>query len=290
MLIYILSRNRSSYSTSRLKEVAVSRGHKVRVIDFMLCELKIGSDIEVYYQNTKLAKPDVIIPRVGASSTFVGTKVIQHYEVMEVKTPITSSGLSNSRNKFKALQLLKYNKIPIPNTYFSSQVNEWENIIETVGKPPFVIKLLEGTQGLGVFLVNTKETAQGIISSYQELKNPFLIQEYITESKGTDIRAFVIGNKVVASMQRIAPKGEFRSNIHRGGKGVKISITKEEEEIALKSAKILGLEIAGVDLLRSKKGPVVLEVNSSPGLEGIERYSGVEVTEEIIKFLESYDN
>lgn len=287
MRIYILSRFRDSYSTSRLKEVAMARGHQVRIVDHVQCELKVSEKPEIYYQNTLLKKPGVILPRIGSSNTYEGANVIRHFELLGVKSAISAQGLLNSRDKFKALQILSFNGIPVPNTYFSSHVNEWKNITKTVGKPPFVIKLLEGTQGLGVFLVNTKETAQGVMDSYKELNNRFLIQEYIEECKGTDVRVFVVGNKVVAAMKRVAQEGEFRSNIHRGGVGIKVKLTSEEEEIAIKSAQVLGLSLAGVDLLQSNQGPLVLEVNSSPGVEGIEKYSGVEVSKEIIKHLEN---
>jgi ribosomal protein S6--L-glutamate ligase len=287
MLIYILSRYSNSYSTSKLNDVALSRGHEVKIIDHHLCEFRIGETSKIFYKGAILKTPDFIIPRVGASSTFQGANAIRQFEIMGVKTLVSSQGLLNSRDKFKSLQILSFNNIAIPQTYFSSGVNNLPNIIDVVGAPPFIIKVLEGTQGLGVYLATDIYTARTLIDSHTQMNANFLVQRYIKESKGTDVRAFVVGGKVIASMRRIAPSGEFRSNIHRGGIGEKIILTKKEEEIAIKSAQVMNLTVAGVDILQSNDGPLVLEVNSSPGLEGIEKYSKIEVSEKIIDFIEN---
>ncbi len=290
MLVYILSRFRSSYSTSRLKEAIESQGHKVRIIDHTLCELQVGEESLIYYQGTLLLPPDIIIPRIGASATYQGASVIRQFELMRVKTLTPANGLINSRDKLRAMQLMSVNNVPMPITYYSNGVNDWNNITETVGPTPFVIKLLEGTQGLGVFLANDDDVARGLIDSYTSIGSRFMIQQYIEESKGTDVRAFVVGGKVIAAMKRVAPEGEFRSNLHRGGTGNQVELTEEEINIALASAKTFGLEIAGVDILRSINGPLVLEVNSSPGLEGIEKYTNIEVADYIAKYLNKLMN
>ena len=288
MLIYILSRHRNSYSTSRLQESAVGRGHKVRIIDYLKCELNIGTSSHVYYRGEKLETPDFIIPRIGSSATFFGSNVVRQFEMMNVKTIVTADGLLKSRDKLRASQNMVFNDIEVPKTYFPNpyQIN-FDYMINQVNGTPLIIKHLQSTQGLGVFLANTKDEAKHLFAKFNKDKIHYLIQEYIAESKGTDIRAFVIGGKVVAAMRRRAPEGEFRSNIHRGGVGEKIELSKSEHYLAVKTAEILGLGVAGVDILQSKRGPLVLEVNSSPGLEGIEKYTKVDIGDAIAQFIEN---
>lgn len=286
MLIYILSRFSDSYSTNKLYNVIKSKNHDVSVINHCDCEYRFNKSMEVWYKNAVLPTPDYIIPRIGFDSTIKGVKLIKHFELLGVKTLTSVNGLLNSRNKFKSLQLFSLNGIKTPKTYFNTGVTNLGNVIDTVGAPPFILKVLEGTQGNGVHLVTDIYSARTLIDDYTKMKVPFLIQEYIEEAKGTDVRAFVVGDRVVAAMKRIAKKGEFRSNIHRGGIAEKITLTPAEKQIAIDAAKAVGLNVAGVDILQTKKGPMVLEVNSSPGLEGIEKYSGVEVAEEIISFIE----
>lgn len=288
MLIYILSRNRSSYSTSRLQEAALKRGHTVQIIDHSKCELKIGTGSHIYYQGKKLDTPDFIIPRIGASSTFIGSNVVRQFEMMKVKTVVTANGLLKSRDKLRASQNLVFSDIEVPKTYFPSLYqSDIPYMMDQVNGVPLIIKHLESTQGLGVFLAETEKDARQYLDTFNRQNIKYLIQEYISESKGKDVRAFVVGGKVVASMKRTAPEGEFRSNIHRGGVGMNIKLTKEEEDLVIKTAKVINLTVCGVDLLQSDRGPLILEVNSSPGLEGIEKYTQVDVAGSIIEHMES---
>lgn len=288
MLIYILSRNRSSYSTSRLQEAALKRGHTVQIIDHSKCELKIGTGSHIYYQGKKLDTPDFIIPRIGASSTFIGSNVVRQFEMMKVKTVVTANGLLKSRDKLRASQNLVFSDIEVPKTYFPSLYqSDIPYMMDQVNGVPLIIKHLESTQGLGVFLAETEKDARQYLDTFNRQNIKYLIQEYISESKGKDVRAFVVGGKVVAAMKRTAPEGEFRSNIHRGGMGMNIELTKEEENLVIKTAKVMNLTVCGVDLLQSDRGPLILEVNSSPGLEGIEKYTQVDVAGSIIEHMES---
>lgn len=288
MLIYILSRNKSSYSTSRLQEAALKRGHTVQIIDHSRCELKIGTGSHIYYQGKKLDTPDFIIPRIGASSTFIGSNVVRQFEMMKVKTVVTANGLLKSRDKLRASQNLVFSDIEVPKTYFPSLYqSDIPYMMDQVNGVPLIIKHLESTQGLGVFLAETEKDARQYLDTFNKQNIKYLIQEYISESKGKDVRAFVVGGKVVAAMKRTAPEGEFRSNIHRGGVGMNIVLTKEEEELVVKTAKVMNLTVCGVDLLQSDRGPLILEVNSSPGLEGIEKYTQVDVASSIIEHMEN---
>ena len=288
MLIYILSRNRSSYSTSRLQEAALKRGHTVQIIDHSRCELKIGTGSHIYYQGKKLDTPDFIIPRIGASSTFIGSNVVRQFEMMKVKTVVTANGLLKSRDKLRASQNLVFSDIEVPKTYFPSLYqSDISYMMDQVNGVPLIIKHLESTQGLGVFLAETEKDARQYLDTFNKENIKYLIQEYISESKGKDVRAFVVGGKVVAAMKRTAPEGEFRSNIHRGGVGMNIKLTKEEEDLVVKTAKVMNLTVCGVDLLQSDRGPLILEVNSSPGLEGIEKYTQIDVAASIIEHMES---
>lgn len=288
MLIFILSCHSNSYSTSRLREAARNKGHRVRIIDYMQCELNIGFESHIYYRGEVLEKPDYIIPRIGSSATFHGSNVLRQFEMMNVKIVVFAEGLLNSRDKLRASQNMVYNNIEVPKTYFPSpNQSNFEYMISQVGGIPLIVKLLEGTQGIGVFLMDNKNEARQLLNKLNKENTNYLLQEYIAESKGMDVRAFVVGGKVVAAMKRIALNGEFRSNIHRGGRGEKIVLSEREEYLAVKTAKILKLDVAGVDILQSKRGPLVLEVNSSPGLEGIEKCTHIDIANAIIEQLES---
>lgn len=287
MKIAVLSRDAKLYSTKRLKEAAVKRGHEVKIIDYLRCYMDITSHKpKVMYQGEPLEGYAAIIPRIGASNTFYGTAVVRQFEVMGVFPANESTAITRSRDKLRSLQLLSREGIGLPVTGFANSTKDIDGLINLVGGAPLVIKLLEGTQGIGVILAETKKAAEAVIEAFRGLDANILVQEFIKEAGGSDIRCFVIGSRVVASMKRQGAPGEFRSNIHRGGSAEKIKLTPEERSTAVRSAKVMGLNVAGVDILRSNHGPVVMEVNSSPGLEGIEAATGVDVAGKIIEFLE----
>ncbi|MBZ8179048.1 30S ribosomal protein S6--L-glutamate ligase [Oscillatoria salina] len=287
MKIAILSQDPTLYSTKRLKEAGEERGHEMRVINYLRCYMNItSSKPAIVYKGKPLENFDAIIPRIGASRTFYGTAVVRQFEVMGVFTPNESQAISRSRDKLRCLQILARQGIGLPVTGFAHATEDIDGLIETVGGAPLVIKLLEGTQGIGVVLAETTQAAKSVIEAFRGLDANILVQEFIKEAAGADIRCFVIGDKVIASMKRQGAEGEFRSNLHRGGKAEKIKLTPEERSTAVRSAKAMGLRVAGVDLLRSNHGPVVMEVNSSPGLEGIERATEIDVAGKIIGYLE----
>ncbi|NJN73244.1 MAG: 30S ribosomal protein S6--L-glutamate ligase [Limnothrix sp. RL_2_0] len=287
MKIAILSQSSKLYSTSRLKEAAENRGHEARVINFLRCYMNITSHQPfIIYQGERLENFDAIIPRIGASATFYGNAVVRQFEVMGVFTPNPSQAISRSRDKLRSLQILAQKGIGLPVTGFAHATEDIDGLLETVGGAPVVIKLLEGTQGIGVVLAETHQAAKSVIEAFRGLDANILVQEFIKEANGMDIRCFVIGDKVVASMKRQGAEGDFRSNLHRGGNAAKIKLTPEERSTAVRAAKAMGLKVAGVDLLRSNHGPVVMEINSSPGLEGIEKTSGIDVAGKIIEYLE----
>lgn len=287
MKIAILSLKRSLYSTSRLVEAGEKRGHEVHVIDYLRCYMNITSHRPtVMYQGKPLEGYDAVIPRIGASNTFYGTAVVRQFEMQGVYSLNESQAISRSRDKLRAMQLLARAGVGLPVTGFAHATKEIDDLINIVGGAPLVVKLLEGTQGIGVVLAETNQAAESVIEAFRGLDAYILVQEFIKEAKGSDIRAFVVGNKVVASMERCAKAGEFRSNLHRGGTAQKIRLTPEERVTALRAAKCLGLQVAGVDLIRSDHGPLVLEVNSSPGLEGIEAATTTDVAAEIVAYLE----
>ena len=287
MKIAILSRNPKLYSTRRLVEAAKERGHEVRVIDALRCYMNIAShNPQIHYRGEVLEDFDAVIPRIGASITFYGTAVLRQFEMMNVYPLNESVAISRSRDKLRSLQLLSRRGIGLPVTSFAHSPDDIEDLLSIVGGAPAVIKLLEGTQGVGVVLAETHQAAESVIQAFMGLKQHILVQEFIKESKGSDIRAFVVGGKVVAAMKRQAKDGEFRSNLHRGGSATLCRITPEERTAALRAAKVMGLNVCGVDLLRSNHGPVVMEVNSSPGLQGIEAASGKDVASLIIEFIE----
>ncbi|MDO7597366.1 MAG: 30S ribosomal protein S6--L-glutamate ligase [Pseudomonadota bacterium] len=287
MKIGILSRNPKLYSTSRLVEAAEARGHEVHVIDTMRCYMNITSmKPEVHYKGENLTGFDAVIPRIGASVTFYGTAVLRQFEMMNVYPLNESVAISRSRDKLRALQLLSRKGIGLPVTGFAHRPDDVDDLIKMVGGAPLVIKLLEGTQGIGVVLAETKGAAESVIEAFMGLQANILVQEFIKEAGGADIRCFVVGGKVVASMKRQGKEGEFRSNLHRGGSANLIRITPEERSTAVRAAQTMGLNVCGVDLLRSNHGPVVMEVNSSPGLGGIEAATGKDVAGLIIDFIE----
>jgi len=287
MKIAILSRNRKLYSTRRLVEAARLRGHQVRVIDTLKCYMDISSaNPSVHYQGKKLSGFDAVIPRIGASITHYGSAVIRQFEMMGVYVLTESVALNRSRDKLRALQLLSRKGIGLPVTGFAHDVYDSRELIRLVGGAPLVVKLLAGTQGRGVVLAETNKAAESVIDAFRELKADFLVQEFIKEAGGSDLRCLVIGNKVVAAMRRTAQEGEFRSNLHRGGSADLVKLTAEERNTAIKAAKTMGLNVAGVDILRSQRGPLVMEVNSSPGLEGIEHATGLDIAGQIIEYIE----
>lgn len=286
MKIGILSRKSSLYSTSRLKEAAVARGHEATVVDYSRCYMNITSHRPEVLLHGKALHFDAVIPRIGSSMTFYGTAVVRQFEMCGVFSANESQAIARSRDKLRALQLLSAEGIGLPVTGFARSTKDVDGIIQLVGGAPLIIKLLEGTQGVGVVLAETDKAAESVITAFRQLDANILVQEFIKEAGGADIRAFVVNGKVIAAMKRQGPEGEFRSNLHRGGTAEKIKLTPEERSTAVRSAKILGLRVAGVDMLRSNHGPVVMEVNSSPGLEGIEAASGLDVAGAIIEFLE----
>ena len=287
MNIFILSRNKNLYSTSRLVEAGNKLGHNVRVVDYMRCYMNITSrKPTIFYGGESLGKVDAVIPRIGASNTFYGTAVVKQFEMMNSYCVNTSDAIANSRDKLRSLQILAEAGINMPITGFASHTKDIEGVIESVGSTPLIMKLLQGTQGQGIVLAETRKAAESVMSAFRQLDADIMVQEFIKESAGEDIRAFVVDNNVVASMKRTAPEGEFRSNVHRGGTMEKVQLTYEEEEMSVNASKILGLSIAGVDLMRSNRGPLILEVNSSPGLQGIETCSSIDVAEKIISFIQ----
>jgi len=287
MKIAVLSRNPKLYSTQRLVEEAIKRGHEAPVINHLLCNIEIEKRRpKIFYKDHYLEDIDAVIPRIGASVTFYGTAVVRQFEMMKKFTAVESQALIRSRDKLYSLQVLARAGVGLPKTIFNDYTKNVDHIIESVGGAPIVIKLLEGTQGLGVVLAETKNAARSTIEAFNGLKARVIVQEYIKEAKGADLRAFVVDGVVVGAMKRQGSKGEFRSNLHRGGNAELIKLSDEEENTALKAAKAMKLGIAGVDMLQSERGPLVLEVNSSPGLEGIEKATGKNVAKEIIRYIE----
>lgn len=287
MKIALLSRNRKLYSSRRLIEAATERGHEVKVLDALRCYMNIAShNPTIHYKGEQLTEFDAVIPRIGASITFYGTSVLRQFEMMGVYPLNESVAISRSRDKLRSMQLLSRRGLGMPVTGFANKPDDVKDLIKMVGGAPLVIKLLEGTQGIGVVLAETAKAAESVIEAFMGVKADILVQEYIKEAGGADIRCFVVGGKVVASMKRQAAVGEFRSNLHRGGNASLIRITPEERSTAVRAARIMGLNLAGVDILRSNHGPVIMEVNSSPGLEGIEVVTGKDIAGLIVSFME----
>ena len=286
MKIALLARNPELYSHIRLVEEAKEKGHEIDIVNTLRCVINVASHRpEIIYQGESLKDYDAIIPRIGASITFFGTAVLRQFEMMGVYPLNESVAISRSRDKLRSTQLLARKGIGLPNTSFTHRGGQADEVLKNVGGVPVVIKLLEGTQGIGVMLGETENTAKSMIQTFGKLDANILVQEFIKESNGTDIRAFVVGGKVVASMIRKGSEGDFRSNLHRGGTAKTIKITPEERATAIKSAKIMGLNVCGVDMLRSNRGPVVMEVNSSPGFEGLEKATGKNIAGAVIDFL-----
>ncbi len=287
MKFAIISRGPELYSTRRLIEAAEARGHEVDIIHTTRCYMNITTHKpSIHLVGKELPSYDAVIPRIGPSVTFYGTAVLRQFEMMGVFPVNESVAISRSRDKLRSLQLLARKGIGLPVTGFANSPDDIDDLIQMVGGPPLVIKLLQGTQGIGVILAETKASASSVIEAFLGVKVNIMVQEYIKESNGSDIRCFVIGDKVVAAIQRKSKPGEFRSNLHRGGSAEPIRITPEERLTAVKAAKILGLNVAGVDLLRSNHGPLVMEVNSSPGLEGVEGATGKDIAGAIIAWTE----
>lgn len=287
MRIVLLSRNPKLYSTNRIREAAEQRGHEVRILDALRCYMNINSSKpEIHYRGEEITGYDAIIPRIGASVTFYGTAVLRQFEMMGVYPLNESVAISRSRDKLRSQQLLSRKGVGMPATGFAHSPDDVQDLIKMAGGAPLVIKLLEGTQGIGVVLAETRKAAESVIEAFMGLQVNILVQEFIKEAGGADIRCFVIGNKVVAAMMRQGPEGEFRSNLHRGGTASLVKLTPTERATALKAARVMGLNVAGVDILRSERGPLVMEVNSSPGLEGIEAATGKDVAGMIIEFTE----
>ena len=287
MKIAILSRNSKLYSTRRLKEAGEARGHEVDVIDTLHCYMDITqSSPTVRYHGEELPKYDAIIPRIGASVTFYGTAVARQFEMMGTFNVNESVAISRSRDKLRSLQLLSRKGVGLPRTGFANKPDNTRDLIKNVGGAPVVIKLLEGTQGIGVVLAETAKAAESIIEAFMGLKANILVQEFVKEAGGADIRCFVVGEKVVAAIKRQGAEGEFRSNLHRGGSAQLVRLTKQERAAAINASKVMGLNVCGVDLLQSNNGPMVMEVNSSPGLEGIETVTKKDVAGMVIEFIE----
>jgi ribosomal protein S6--L-glutamate ligase len=288
MKIAILSRNTRLYSTQRLIDVARERGHVVRVLDPLRCYVRIApGDMSIRYKGKALKGIDAVIPRIGVTSTFYGTAVLRQLEMMGVYTPNSSDAVLRARDKLRCLQILSAQGLDMPVTVFGDNPDDTADVLAMLGDPPHVIKLNEGSQGTGVVLAEKKSASQSVIEAFRGLYANFLVQEFIAEAKGSDLRCFVVGNKVVAAMQRDASPGEFRANLHRGGSASEATLSDDERRIAVEAAAALGLGVAGVDMLRSKRGPLILEVNASPGLEGIEAATGVDVAGSIIQLLET---
>lgn len=287
MKIAVLSTNKNLYSTQRLVEATLQRGHECVVLDHRKCYVGIRQDKpSIHYNGQEITDIDAIIPRIGASVTFYGSAIVRQFEVMNVISANNSQAITRSRDKLRCMQILSSAGLGLPITGFARSVSDVDDLINMVGGAPLVIKLLEGTQGIGVVLAETKKAASSVIEAFYGLGNNILVQEFVKEAKGTDIRAFVVDGKVVGAMKRTAKEGEFRSNLHRGGSAEIITLTRKEKETAIAAARAMGLTVAGVDMLPSARGPLILEVNSTPGLEGIEKATQKDIAVEIVKYLE----
>lgn len=286
MKIAILSRAFNLYSTQSLFRSAYRRGHKVEVIDHQRCNLIIEKNLpQVYFEGQRVVGVDAVIPRIGASVTAYGAAVVKQFELMNIFTSTRSDALLQSRDKLRSLQKLAVSDVGVPKTVIVNNLEDLPQLLKIIGQPPFVIKLLEGTHGAGVILAESTNAAISIVEAFHRTNQKVLIQEFIEEAGGADIRAIVVGGKIIATMKRQAAKGEFRSNLHRGATAIPIKLTEEEEKTVKKSARLMGLDVAGVDLLQSKRGPLIMEVNASPGLEGIEAVTKIDVGGSIIEYV-----
>ncbi|HWB87694.1 MAG TPA: 30S ribosomal protein S6--L-glutamate ligase [Acidimicrobiia bacterium] len=286
MKIAVLSRGATLYSTARLKEAALTRGHEVAVVDYLRCYMDITARRPKVLYRGEEVRPHAVIPRIGATYTFYGAAVVRQFEMADVFTLNSSDGISRSRDKLRSMQILSRAGVGLPTTSFAHSIQDINGLLDVVGGTPVVVKLLEGTQGIGVVLAETKKAAESVIGAFRQLDANILVQQFIKEAGGSDIRAFVVGGKVVAAMRRQSAPGDFRSNLHRGGRAQAIRLSPSERSTAVRAAKAMGLSVAGVDLLQSDEGPMVLEVNSSPGLEGIEEASGVDIADLMIEYIE----
>lgn len=287
MRVYILSRNSTLYSTKRLVEAAKKRGWEVRVIDYLKCSIEImKNELKINYKGEELPIPDAIIPRIGASRTFYGTAMVRHFEMMDVFTVTGSLAIKRSRDKLRSLQILSKNGVDMPKTVFASNKSSAKDVIELSGGAPLVLKILEGTQGVGVVLVDSEKAAKSVLDAFYGMDVNLLVQEYIEEAGGADIRAFIVNGEVVGAMKRQGAEGDFRSNLHQGGTAVAHKLTRKEKSTALAAAKAMGLGVCGVDMIPSSRGPLVMEVNSSPGLEGIEKSTGIDIAGKVMDFIE----
>lgn len=287
MKIAVLSRNQKLYSTRRLVEAIEARGHEAVVYDHTKCHIVNESkEPAIFYGSENISNLDAIIPRIGTSVTFYGAAIIRQFEMCNVFTTVKSVALTRSRDKLRSIQIMSKEGLGIPKTAFANHPNDIPNLIKSVGGTPLIIKLLEGTQGLGVVLAETPKAAKSVIEAFYGMSANILVQEFIKEAGGADIRAFVVNGEVVGAMKRQGKEGEFRSNLHRGGSSEAIKLKRSEKSAAIKAAKAMGLGIAGVDMLQSKRGPLILEINSSPGLEGIENSTGVDIAKKIVEYVE----
>lgn len=289
MKMAILSRDGQLYSCKRLREAAEARGHQVQIIDPLSCYMNINpASPAVHYRGEPLGHFDAVIPRIGSAITFYGTAVLRQFELCGSYPLNESVAITRARDKLRSLQLLAREGIDMPVTGFASSPDDTDDLIAMVGGAPLVVKLVEGTQGIGVVLAETRQAAESVIDAFRGLNAHILVQEFIKEAQGRDIRCLVIGDEVVAAIERVAKEGDFRSNLHRGGKAYPVRITDQEREIAVKAASTLGLEVAGVDILRARRGPLVMEVNASPGLEGIECSTGMNIAAMMIDWIEQH--
>lgn len=289
MKIVVLSTNSGLYSTKRLVEAAKDRGHDCEVLNHTKCYVVMEKgETHIYYDDREVIGVDAIIPRIGASVTFYGSSIIRQFEMQKVFTTTSSLALVRSRDKLRSLQILARNDIGIPRTAFAKKNSDIQSLIRQVGGPPLIIKLLQSTQGKGVVLADSRKAAESVLEAFYSLDASILVQEFIHEAKAADIRAFVVDGKVIAAMKRQGQADEFRSNLHKGGVGEPIKLSRKEKAVAIKAAKALNLKVAGVDMLQSSRGPLVIEVNSSPGLEGIEKATGIDVAGKIIAFIEAH--
>lgn len=286
MLVYILSRNAELYSTQRLVEAAQERDWEIKVIDYLKCSIEImKGELQINYLGERLPVPDAIIPRIGASRTFYGTAMVRHFEMMDVFTVTGSLAISRSRDKLRSLQILSKHGVDMPKTVFASNKSSAKDIIELSGGAPLVLKILEGTQGVGVVLVDSSKAAKSVLDAFYGMEVNLLVQEFIEEAGGADIRVLIVGGEVVGAMKRQGAEGDFRSNLHQGGKATAHKLTRKEKSTALAAAKSMGLGVCGVDMIPSSRGPLVMEVNSSPGLEGIEKSTQLDIAGKIMDYI-----
>jgi ribosomal protein S6--L-glutamate ligase len=285
--VYILSLDKTLYSTKRLVEAAEQRGWEVRVIDYLKCSIEImKNNLKINYLGEELPTPDAIIPRIGASRTFYGTAMVRHFEMMDVFSVSGSLAIKRSRDKLRSLQILSRKGVDMPNTVFASNKSNANDVIALSGGAPLVLKILEGTQGVGVVLVDSEKAAKSVLDAFYGLDVNLLVQEYIEEAGGADIRALVVGGEVVGAMKRQGKEGDFRSNLHQGGSATAYTLSRKEKSLALAAAKAMGLGVCGVDMIPSSRGPLVMEVNSSPGLEGIETSTGIDIAGKIMDYIQ----